>query len=399
MTYFLDISVVPELMCNFKGMRLKSGVTSFNPTRDVILPQAMDNPIAFQATALAFAAGHLARLHGRAHSDQSLKHRIQTLRKLREHFFGQNKHNDDLDIMVAMLSLASCEDRFGDNTAAWIHMRACINMLEKLIGKLDFKKDRRLYTYMNWILITMTGWDSCALAVLITPTSSPTGYSSYSLCTLSASNTRSEGVEDTMNAINAFVEFLRRIEQLNRDNLKQTQSPLHTSRTRRKENFQPGSTLNKLLSSKPGARPGVRSFQIQKGCRFASAVHINAVLLELSDNFEESELFLKRLSIRIIEQELDWNESTETLMWLLLFGDEEAERAYNQSQLTWWVGRTLNVAKRLCEKSWDGVMELMLSCLMIKRATEEDGDGFEGWLSELHKELLTAPLSSHLSGH
>lgn len=146
----LDITVVPELMCNFKGMHLRSGVTSFNPTRDVILPQAMDNPIAFQATALAFAAGHLARLHGRSHSDQSLKHRIQTLRKLREHFFGQKKHSDDLDIMVAMLSLASCEDRFGDNTAAWIHMRACVNMLENLIGKLDFKKDRRLYTYMNW---------------------------------------------------------------------------------------------------------------------------------------------------------------------------------------------------------------------------------------------------------
>jgi hypothetical protein len=386
-------------MCNFKGMRLKSGVTSFNPTRDVILPQAMDNPIAFQATALAFAAGHLARLHGRSHSDQSLKHRIQTLRKLREHFFGQNRHNDDLDIMVAMLSLASCEDRFGDNTAAWIHMRACVNMLEKLIGKLDFKKDRRLYTYMNWILITMTGWDSCALAVLITPTSSPTGYSGYSISTLSASSTRSEGVEDTMNAINAFVEFLRRIEQLNRDNLAQAESPLHTTRTRRKENFQPGSALYRLLSSKPGTRPGVRSFQIQKSCRFASAVHINAVLLELSDNIDESEQFLKRLSIRIIEQELDWNESTETLMWLLLFGDEDSERAFNQSQLTWWVGRTLNVAKRLSEKSWDDVSELMLTCLVIKRPTKGDEEGFEGWLNELHKELLAAPLSSHLSGH
>lgn len=140
-------------MCNFKGMRLKSGTLSFNPTRDIILPQAMDNPIAFQATALAFAAGHLARLHGRTHTDQSLKHRIQTLRKLREHFFGVKKHSDDLDITVAMLSLASCEDRFGDHTAAWVHMRGCVNMLEKSIGKLEFKKDRRLYTYMNWYVI------------------------------------------------------------------------------------------------------------------------------------------------------------------------------------------------------------------------------------------------------
>lgn len=386
-------------MCNFKGMRLKSGVTSFNPTRDIILPQAMDNPITFQATALAFAAGHLARLHGRSHSEQSLKHRIQTLRKLREHFFGQNKHNDDLDIAVAMLSLASCEDRFGDNTAAWVHMRACVNMLEKLIGTLDFKKDRRLYTYMNWILITMTGWDSCALAVLITPTSSPTGYSGHSISALSASRARSKGVEDSMNAINAFVEFLRRIEQLNRNNLTKSESPILTTSTRRKENFQPGSALHKLLSSAPGTRPGVRSFQIQKSSRFASAVHINAVLLELSDSFQDSEQFLKRLSIRIIEQELDTHFSVESLMWILLFGDEDSERSFNQSQLTWWVGRTLNVAKRLKEKSWEDVMALMLRCLMMKKASKEEQEGFEGWLNELHKELLAAPLSSHLSGH
>jgi hypothetical protein len=44
-------------------------------------------------------------------------------------------------------------------------------------------------------------------------------------------------------------------------------------------------------------------------------------------------------------------------------------------------------------------MELMLSCLTIKRAAKQQEDGYEGWLNKLHKELLTAPLSSHLSGH
>jgi hypothetical protein len=84
-------------------------------------------------------------------------------------------------------------------------------------------------------------------------------------------------------------------------------------------------------------------------------------------------------------------------MWLLLFGDEDSERVFNQSQLTWWVGRTLNVAKRLSEKSWDEVLERMLLCLIIKKAAKEED--FERWLNELHKELLAAPLSSHLSGH
>ena len=150
------ITVVPEQMCNFKGMRLRSGVTAnnFNPTRDIILPQATNNPIIFQATALAFAAGHLARLHGKTDTSNSQKHRMLTLRALREHFFGQKVHSDDLDIMVAILSVASCEDRFGKHSRAWVHMRGCIAMLEKLLGKLDWKKDRRLYTYMNWFVST-----------------------------------------------------------------------------------------------------------------------------------------------------------------------------------------------------------------------------------------------------
>lgn len=243
----------------------------------------------------------------------------------------------------------------------------------------------------------MTGYDPCALKVLISPNSSPIGYAGGST-TLTANNSRAAGVEDTMNAINAFVEFLRRIEQLNRANQTQDTSSVPAPRTRRSENFQSGSTLHKLLSSDPGVRPGVRSTQIQRSCRFASAVHLNAVLLELSDQFDDAEQFLKRLAIRIIEQELDWNESTETLMWILLFGDDEAERAFNQSQLTWWVGRTLNIAKRLSERSWIEVSELMLRCLKQTVPSQEEPQDFAEWLNSLHKELLAAPISSHLDG-
>ena len=137
-------------MCNFKGTRWTSRTAALNPCRDIILPQAMSNPIAFQATALAFSAAHLARLHGRIDTPQSIKHRIQCLRKLREHFFGQKVHSDDADIIAAILSLASCEDRFGDITAAWTHMRACLKLVDKLVVKLDIRKDRRFYVYMNW---------------------------------------------------------------------------------------------------------------------------------------------------------------------------------------------------------------------------------------------------------
>ena len=98
-------------MANFNGKVIRSGSPGFNPTRDVIMPISLRDPITFQATALAFAAGHLARLHGRIDTAQSVRHRVQSLQRLREHFFGVKKHSQDLDVMVAMLSLSSCEVR------------------------------------------------------------------------------------------------------------------------------------------------------------------------------------------------------------------------------------------------------------------------------------------------
>ncbi|KAL9106028.1 MAG: hypothetical protein Q9227_008871 [Pyrenula ochraceoflavens] len=103
------VTVVPELMANFNGKMMRSGSAGFNPARDVIMPISLRDPITFQATALAFAAGHLARLHGRKDTPQSVKHRVQSLQRLREHFFGVKKHSQHLDVMVAMLSLSSCE--------------------------------------------------------------------------------------------------------------------------------------------------------------------------------------------------------------------------------------------------------------------------------------------------
>lgn len=95
-------------MFNFHGANIRSR-TGLNPARDIIMPLSMNDPIAFQAASLAFGAGHLARLQGRKDSPQSIKHRVQALQRLREHFFGAKKQNQDFDVMIAMLSLALCE--------------------------------------------------------------------------------------------------------------------------------------------------------------------------------------------------------------------------------------------------------------------------------------------------
>lgn len=113
-------------------------------------------------------------------------------------------------------------------------------------------------------------------------------------------------------------------------------------------------------------------------------------MLELDSEPEKLEEYLKRLGIRVVEQELDWNESTETLMWILLFGDETGDEVLRQSVLGWWVGRMTNVAKRLSEESWMQISRVMVSCL----AKESDSEGtFSEELRRWQKELVQAPLS------
>lgn len=232
----------------------------------------------------------------------------------------------------------------------------------------------------------MTGYDLCAVKTLTTSLSRSPQLSFLTIATEPSNPKISPEVHHTQQSIQEFITFLSATHSLNR--LPSRADP--STSPRRDSMFQPGSPLNKLLTSAPGARPGLRSTNIQKACRFACSLYLNAAVLELDTEPEKLEEYLKRLGIRIIEQELDWNESTETLMWILLFGDETGDEALRQSVLVWWVGRMTNVAKRLGGESWMEISEVMVSCL----AKEPDnGVMFEADLRRWQTELVQAPLS------
>jgi hypothetical protein len=248
-----------------------------------------------------------------------------------------------------------------------------------------------LLTSFSRVLITMTGYDPCAVKTLTTTLSRSPQLSFLTLQPEPSNPKLSPEVAHTTKSIREFLAFLSATHTLNRlPSRTAVPSPSPSPFPRRDSMFRPGSPLNKLLTSAPGARPGVRSTNIQKACRFACALYLNAVILELDTEPEQLEEYLKRLGIRIIEQELDWNESTETLMWILLFGDETGDEALRQSVLVWWVGRMTNVAKRLGEGSWLEVSRLMVRCL----ARECDDEGtFKGDLARWQRELVQAPLN------
>ena len=106
--------------------------------------------------------------------------------------------------------------------------------------------------------------------------------------------------------MNEFITFLEASHRLNRE-----AQNVQSNAPRRNAMFLPGSSLYKLLTSAPGARPGVRpgfrSTQIQRACRFACTLYLNAIILEFESRPDKLEEYFKRLSSRVIEQELDWS--------------------------------------------------------------------------------------------
>ena len=77
-------------------------------------------------------------------------------------------------------------------------------------------------------------------------------------------------------------------------------------------------------------------------------------------------------------------------MWILLFGDETGDESFIQGTMVWWLGRMVNVAKRLSDENWTAVGEEMIACLAQKQGK---AGYFEEILQRWRHELMAAPLS------
>ncbi|KAL9106027.1 MAG: hypothetical protein Q9227_008870 [Pyrenula ochraceoflavens] len=263
----------------------------------------------------------------------------------------------------------------------------------------------------------------------------------------------SDPLTDTLSATTSLLTFLHLL------HVSTPPKPHSHPHSRRYTTFHPPSPLYSLLTSTPGPRPGVRDpTYIQSCCRLASAFYLCAVLLEFSHDhsnsaatspttpatashpataylpsppagLERAEAYLKRLTHRIVEQELDWHVSIEALTWILLYGDQDTTPSATKADsrggsggssgggggsggngwMGWWVGRMMNVVKRLEQRRWREMEGICLAFLQGRRREgsgireEEEGEGegegeagLEGWLGEVREECLRAPLSSHL---
>jgi hypothetical protein len=237
------------------------------------------------------------------------------------------------------------------------------------------------------VIITNTGYDASALRhVFHDDALFPTHAPSY--LSPPASPSQSITPKEARVAFTEFTTFLLNLSHLSLTH--STPSYRHTN-PRRHTAFLPNSPLHRLLSAPPTARVGIHTPRIQRACRLASLIYINAALWDFRTSTTKTDAFLKALKIKVIEHGLDWNISPESFTLTILDG---VGKGLDREGRTWFTGRMVNVAKRLCRQSWDRVEEWLMGCLTMEQmGWEGEGGSFWEWEMRLRDELMEAPLS------
>ncbi|KAI1911040.1 hypothetical protein LOZ61_004018 [Ophidiomyces ophidiicola] len=401
---------------------------------EVFVPEAMKGAMAFQNTILVHASSSQAWVCGLDETAESIAHRDKGLKALIKH--RSIYPNDFSDALIsATLSAAAVEDfdqRNDRKEPSWWHMRGAMEMIARRGGTAAFRQSRRMAMLINWSDYIFSGFSTHPQksSFYFEPSSEFSGSVSSSSSQASSSQYPSPSPLSDFNPMTeietqceAFLEFLRRSERLAFDTA--SSSSEKTTTPRRNLSFATDTLLYKILSSGPGARFATAGTRKQIISRLASLLMINAALWDYRLLPEKRDRFLKALSMKLVDKEVDLNESVEALLQILLayddtFGIRDLEKEeYNENlrnhlvfnhetgesltvraiksgidpyQRPWLVGRLLKIAKRLCWVSWMSLNEMLFSFLTLHLQWPR----MALWEDSLRKEILSAPLTKYV---
>lgn len=284
-------------------------------------------------------------------------------------------------------------------------MRAAISLLPNLLAETACLNDRRLNAYLNWVLITLTDYDSCALKHLL-----PSPFHSSSAAP----------VTDTSLATTNLLSFLRLLHAhapLNHS------APWPPSSTRRNLAFRDPCPLYALLRPCQHPAASIEDANALLACQ----IHLCAILLQLSGSEAATNTFLKSLTLQVVEHDLDVHPAIQPLLWLLLYHaplassptaqtlaipqrpstasrtsspPPSAPASYDSASTSLFTSQSVNVLKRVGEPWRQSVGRLCVDWLGGRDGWDQDdgGDGFEAWMDGLRREIGAVGAGGALGG-
>lgn len=324
--------------------------------KNEVFRTAMNHPLSFQSTILAYCARWKTQIYGLTESKELQRHMGQVKKGLEEARQGAVEIDQD-SLALAFSGLAMQEERFGEAEIAVSHADRAIQILRPRIGS---KTTAEVFLHY-------------ARYMIIPPRPA----------------IDAEGRQ-------WLVTFLRGAQELMTEH--GTESYLSLVPERRTA-FHMGSPLFPLVST--GPHPSrvpqhshmyvLQNAPTQNVSRGAALIYITAVLWDLRDSPSKTRRFLEYLFGIVREHRLDRDPACETLVWALL--EEKCDPDLRDSERAWSTGELLNVSKQLPPRLQFQFNEMLMGFLLLMPGIP-DVNAFEGELEDMKE----AQASNYLLG-
>jgi hypothetical protein len=281
--------------------------------------------------------------------------------------------SDDMVFILANVVLT--ENRSGDLAVRQVHLHGLMEMISLRGGLESLDKNRGLSFMVAWMEIAVTKPPIISKA--------PPFKSMSSGCRR-AYHMREAVLENEM-----FSQFLV-VWWQHSQKRGQNETLIHgDNRSRQRLLFGKGSPYDIMLSPEDRTTTGG---EINNNCRMASLLYINFILCQSWHSPELTAALLRRLSILLIDYNLDTNPRTRLLVFALYREIEDVNANYR----FWWLVRAMRAVRRL---SYD-ICDLLHSLLIKEVRYEEVADPvqhqreFDSLLNKVRKSLVLADMAS-----
>lgn len=350
-----------------------SNPAGFNWFREIVFKLGMEHPVVFRCGVLGIASHMQARFQGHV---ETMVQDVQSLHLIRSHF--EASPNDCSDSAIMMCIFRSLFDDFqGNLIASWTHLRAATQMIRQRGGPEAFRDNALIASVANCYAYRMRGYvQGAMLAHMKYPISESPHTDWPSIDTYEVALVREE-----------LIQFLYAVEKL-------TLSQRNAWQSRRRTFFDRNSVFHQAMSSPYKVFGSFPSLQNHTMFGLSILLHFNAALLDFQHDQDLCELFFHDLDTRIKETKLDAGIRLESLAQFLIYPTPNSRLRPAQFDRLWKVGRLLQVAKRLCAKSFHQLWETLEAYLTF----DEPPQSIFEWEDDLRDEILQAPPTKLVSG-
>ncbi|KAJ9641593.1 hypothetical protein H2204_002655 [Knufia peltigerae] len=343
----------------------------------VFIPEAMSGALCFENTILTHAASTKDRMSGVDQSRSTIERRIRASQRLLDHHrqFPGDTSNTTISATLFAAALEFLDSSTEQQKLGWMYWSTALQKIRERGGPSELVQHKRLQMLVNWCDYTFPGCH---------PYSVDINFHTDNMEAMAIA--RAEVSEQCTE----FITFLKCTEQLALVQAGMQRNPISKSRQQiRFSTFLPGQPLHALLTPADASNYSESCRYRQIMSRLAILMTINITIWEYRHSPELSEKFFLELVENVAHNGFARHASVEALLQILISGSRHS--SLQHAERPWFVGRMLQIAKRLSRPSFDRLNKLLFSCTTLGTDVKPI---MENWQNDLRTEILSSPIVS-----